>query len=135
MRRPTARRWLIFGAAVLAAGVATVAFALILFVATSSPIRTQVDDIGRALASFVATVACAWAAYRATGRQRLGWILMALSAGAWNIGEAIWSISQLQLGVSVPFPSWADLGFVAAIPFAFAATVMFWQPGYGPQSP
>ena len=56
---------------------------------------------------------------------RASWLLLAASSFAWAIGEALWSYYDLVQGVQVPFPSWADAGFLAAIPFACAGLLLF----------
>src|SRR5207302_4019057 len=80
---------------------------------------TAMDDIGEAVAAAIASAACAWAASRARGKDRLGWALMGTSAGLWAAGEVVWSIYEVGMGVQVPYPSLADVGFLAAVPFAF----------------
>ncbi len=116
-------------------GLAIVGFAAMLqFGLPSVAVASAVDDVGEGVAAFVAAGACAWAASGAAGRSRTAWFLMAISATAWGVGEAIWSIYRVGLHVAVPFPSLADVGYVIAIPFAFAAIVMFWERGGVAQS-
>ena len=111
---------------------ATVAFALIInnlyFGATAV---VAIDDIGEGVAAAIACLACAWAAQRAPGNDRLGWMLMSISTGLWAAGEAVWTIYEVGLGVDVPYPSLADVGFLAAIPFAFAGIRAFWGDARG----
>ena len=90
-----------------------------------------VDDIGEAVAAAIASGACAWAATQATGRTRLGWALMGISAGLWSAGEIVWSIYEVFMNVPTPYPSLADAGFLAAVPFAFAGIRAFWSPPRG----
>ena len=92
---------------------------------------TAIDDIGEAVAAALASAACVWAARRARGRDRLGWALMGISAGLWAAGEVVWSIYEVGLGVQVPYPSLADAGFLAAVPFAFAGIRAFWSDARG----
>jgi PAS domain S-box-containing protein len=84
------------------------------------------DDLGEAFAAFIAAASCAWVASRSTGQFRRGWALLAASAAAWCLGEVIWSVYEVGLGVAVPFPSLADLGFLAATPLAIAGVLSFW---------
>jgi diguanylate cyclase len=112
-----------------AVALVSVAYALnIRFLILGPHAVTAVDDIGEALAAIAACVACAWAARRASGRDRIGWALMSTSAGLWGAGEVVWSIYEVGLGVAVPFPSLADLGFLSAVPFAIAGIRAFWSP-------
>ena len=55
-------------------------------------VTIAVDDIGEAVAAFVAVACCGVAARRNSGRQRLGWALLSASAFAWGLGEVVWSV-------------------------------------------
>jgi len=92
---------------------------------------TAIDDIGEAVAAGLASIACIWAASRARGKDRLGWALMGISAGLWGAGEVVWSIYEVGLGIPTPYPSLADVGFLAAVPFAFAGIRSFWSDAKG----
>jgi len=85
----------------------------------------DLDDIGEAVAAFIAAASCGFAAVRNTGRTRLAWTFFAASALSWGLGESVWSIYQVGLGVAVPFPSAADAGFLAAIPLAIGGVLAF----------
>jgi hypothetical protein len=84
----------------------------------------QVDDIGQWVAAWCATVACGVAAARAPS-GRVTWGLFAASSFAWGAGEAVWCYYALVRNIAVPFPSLADVGFLTAVPLAFAALVFF----------
>src|SRR2546427_13107907 len=77
---------------------------------------TAVDDIGEALAAAIAAGACGWAAARASGRDRIGWTLMGISAGLWSAGGGVWALYEVGLNVPTPYPSVADRGLPAAVP-------------------
>jgi hypothetical protein len=79
------------------------------------------DDIATALAAAVATACCVRAALRHRGRMRLFWSLLAGATLCWTLAEVTWAVYELVLRMSVPVPSWADLGYLSAIPFAVAA--------------
>lgn len=85
----------------------------------------DVDDIGEAVAAFVAAASCGFAAHRTAGRNRLAWLFFAASALSWGSGEVVWSTYQVGLGVAVPFPSAADAGFLLAVPLALAGVMTF----------
>ena len=120
--RPT--RW--FALMLLAATLATAAFGVWITVRTGGKVLTeQVDDLGQALAAFLAAVACGLAAWRHRGRTRAAWSLVGASALSWAAGECVWSYYQLLLGRQVPFPSIADAGFLGAVPFAVAGVLLF----------
>lgn len=83
-----------------------------------------VDDIAELLAALSAALLCSVAARRApTGRA--GWALLSASSFAWAAGEALWTYYDLVRGISVPFPSLADVGFLAAVPLACAGLLCF----------
>src|SRR5437667_514446 len=116
-------------------GVVSIAYALdIRYLILGERGVTAVDDIGEALAAAIAAAACAWAATRASGRERLGWTLMGISAGLWAAGEVVWSIYEVGLNVATPYPSLADVGFLAAVPFAVGGIRAFWSAPRGTSS-
>jgi len=80
-----------------------------------------VDDIGTAAAALAATALCARAAIRQGGRLRLTWWLLAAACGCWALAEITWAVYDLVLGQAVPVPSWADVGYLGAIPLAVGA--------------
>jgi len=88
-------------------------------------VTEAVDDFGEAAAALIAAVACAAAAFRQKGRMRLSWALLGSGAAAWAIGEGIWSYIEVIRGQQVPFPSLADAGYLAAVPFVVAGIAVF----------
>src|SRR5207245_11093520 len=95
---------------------------------------TAIDCIGEAVSAALSSLACVWAASRAAGKDGLGWALMSISAGLWSAGEVVWSIYEVGMGVQVPYPSLADAGFLAAVPFAIAGIRAFWSDARGTSS-
>ena len=79
------------------------------------------DDLGTVLAALAATVLCLRAAKQHGQPMRRFWSLLAGAAFCWTLAESVWAVYELVLHVEVPLPSWADLGYLAAIPFAVAA--------------
>ncbi|MGP0101442.1 MAG: hypothetical protein ACLPUT_07470 [Solirubrobacteraceae bacterium] len=82
-----------------------------------------VDDGLTPLAALLACALCARARARHEGRMRLFWSLLACATGLWTLAEIVWGYYALILDVEVPVPSWADVGYLSAIPFAVAALV------------
>lgn len=122
------RRHKTFAAAAAVVVVASIFYALILkFGIFGDRTVTTIDDLGEAVAAAIASAACAWAATRASGKDRLGWTLMSISTGLWAAGEVVWSIYEVFLQVTVPYPSLADAGFLAAVPFAIGGIRAFWS--------
>ncbi len=108
----------------------SIAYALnIRFVLAGQQAVTAIDDIGEAVAAALASAACAWAASRASGRDRLGWALMAISTGLWAAGEVVWSIYEVGLRVTVPSPSLAWRVWFDGVIVALALTSTAW--GFG----
>jgi diguanylate cyclase (GGDEF)-like protein len=56
-------------------------------------------------------------------RDRLAWILMGAAVAAWGIGDTVWTFTVAN-DPSPPFPSIADIGFLAVYPPAYAAIVL-----------
>lgn len=79
------------------------------------------DDIVTALAAMTACLACFSAGARQVGASHRFWLLLGLALGAWTLAEVIWAVYDLVLHVAVPVPSWADVGYLGAIPLAAAA--------------
>jgi two-component system, sensor histidine kinase and response regulator len=120
------RGWRVFTIAAAAAAILSVAFvALTAFRIGGDQATIAVDDIGEAVAAMIAAVSCGLAALRALNRTRLAWAFFAASAASWGIGEVVWSVYEVGLGVTVPFPSAADAGFLVAIPLAVAGVFAF----------
>ncbi|HEY0493585.1 MAG TPA: diguanylate cyclase, partial [Candidatus Dormibacteraeota bacterium] len=85
----------------------------------------QIDDIAEFLAAFIAGAACLLAAGRHRGRSRLAWTLISLSATSWGAGQVVWSYYELVKGEQAPFPSFADLGYLLAVPLAIGGVLCF----------
>ncbi|MBJ7595049.1 MAG: GGDEF domain-containing protein [Candidatus Dormibacteraeota bacterium] len=86
---------------------------------------TYLDNIMETTSAFFAASACAVAAMRHSGRVRLAWTLMAVSALSWGFGQSVWDWFQIVQGVQVPFPSAADAGYLLAVPFAIGSVLAF----------
>jgi len=83
------------------------------------------DDLLQFVLPGAAAVICAVAAVRAHDRPRLTWSLVAACCACEAAGDLVWFVIEAVMGHAVPFPSLADVGYLAAIPFAFAA-VLSW---------
>jgi hypothetical protein len=93
---------------------------LVLHVGGNNGVR-YFDDIVTALAALSACVACLLAGRRQSGSERRLWVLLGSALGAWTFAEVIWGVYDLVLNTAVPVPSWADVGYLGAIPLAAAA--------------
>jgi len=124
-----------FAVAVVIVAVASVLYALVLkTVVFGDKTVIAIDDVGEALAAATASAACAWAAGRASGSNRLGWGLMSISTGLWAAGQVAWSVYEVGLGLPVPSPGLPDVGFLTAVPFAVAGIRAFWGSSHGTAS-
>ena len=56
-------------------------------------------------------------------RDRLAWILMGAAVAAWGIGDTVWTFTVAN-DPNPPFPSIADIGFLAVYPPAYVAIVL-----------
>lgn len=109
----------------LAAALAVAAFVAWIVFEPGGPGAAQAfDDLALVAAPLLAVVACGIAAARSKGPARSGWTLIAASAFSWAAGGAAWAYYELALGVEVPFPSLADVGYLAAVPLAAAGMLV-----------
>ena len=83
-----------------------------------------VDDLVTPLAALIACVLCIRARARHSGRMRLFWTLFGCAMASWPLAEIIWGYYALILNTAVPVVSWADVGYLSAIPIAVAALVV-----------
>jgi PAS domain S-box-containing protein len=110
------------GAAVLALAAITASLAL---QAGGGRTVDALRDVGQTVSALAAVVSCSLVASRSLGDTRRAWGLLAASAGcalAGELGEAVYTVL---LGMNAPFPSVADVGILAAIPFASAGLLAF----------
>lgn len=118
--------WRPFAIAAVSAALVSILFALwTAYRWLGDQATIDLDDIGEAVAAFIATGSCVVAAVRTSGRTRIAWGLFGASAFAWGAGEVVWSVYQVGLGVAVPFPSAADAGFLLAVPLAVGGVLAF----------
>jgi diguanylate cyclase (GGDEF)-like protein/PAS domain S-box-containing protein len=91
----------------------------------SGPPSTQtVSNLGLTAIPFVAAAAGIRRGWAHTGALRHSWVLLGASCAAWGIGQAVWTLYETGLGREVPFPSWADAGYLAAVPLAIAGLIV-----------
>ena len=122
MRRYSQRtRW---AAASVALG--TLVYFLFLVVAPGSPRSvTAINDIGQAVVPLLATVVLLITGLTSTGRLRTCWLLLGCAALSWGIGQVIWTWYEVVLDQEVPYPGFADIGYLGAVPFLLAAVLLF----------
>lgn len=86
-----------------------------------------IDDLGQLLAAGTASAACLDRARRCA-QSRRAWLLLALGTGSWTAGQAVWTWYEVVVGVVVPFPGLADIGFLA-FPLLTSAGLLLWLSG------
>ncbi|MCA1823812.1 MAG: EAL domain-containing protein [Frankia sp.] len=86
---------------------------------------TVFADLSVTVAAAIATGACVLASTWSHGRARQAWVLLAVATGLWLAGEFLWSFYELILGDEAPFPSPADVAYLAAVPVTMAALLTF----------
>ncbi|MEO6318918.1 MAG: EAL domain-containing protein [Acidimicrobiales bacterium] len=92
----------------------------------SSASVTAVNDIAQAAVPLViAFPLLVGAGRRSTGRQRTSWYLLAGAALSWGLGQAVWTWFEVVLDQNVPYPGFADVGYLATIPFLLAGVLTF----------
>lgn len=112
-------------AVAVSVGVVGLFLACLVFVWGGLRTTQVIDDVVLPLAPLVACAASVWTAVHLSGRSRLAWLLIAGSCLSWGLGEAVWGYYDLVLRDALPFPSLADLGYLAAIPLSIAALLCF----------
>lgn len=80
-----------------------------------------IDDTVTPVAAALAALFCVRAGLRQEGGTRRFWLLLGGASVVWTAAETIWAVYELVLGVPVPDPSWADVGYLSAILVAVAA--------------
>lgn len=118
------------GGVKLAAGIGLAlvsAFAASLWALPSA--RRDVSDVGTVAVGLLATVCLLYSADRQPhGRRRNGLFLLMWAVLAWTVGECTWSLYELVLHQETPFPSLADVGYLASIPLFVAAAFVLGPP-------
>ncbi|MBV8194113.1 MAG: GGDEF domain-containing protein [Candidatus Dormibacteraeota bacterium] len=118
-----ARWWNVMAAlvALLIAGT----LAVLLTNAAKAYTYTWFDNLAQTVAPAAGAAACFLAATRHRGRIRIAWILIGASSLAWGLGQGVWDWYQLFHGVQTPFPSFADAGYLGAVPLALLGVLCF----------
>jgi diguanylate cyclase (GGDEF)-like protein len=83
------------------------------------------DDYASGLAPAIAAAFCLRTARRADGRLRRAWLLLGSALVSWAAGTAVWTVYEVHLGDEIPFPSLADVGYLASVPLGLAAMLTF----------
>jgi diguanylate cyclase (GGDEF)-like protein/PAS domain S-box-containing protein len=109
------------GPAVRAVLLVVLTWAVSLLVLAGTPAVQHVSNVGLAAVALLAGAAALRRARRDTGSPRLFWGLLGAAVLSWATGQVVWTWYESVLGQEVPFPSPADLGYLALPPLAAAA--------------
>jgi len=74
------------------------------------------SDIAGVLPPMAAGAFALFAAGRAVDQVRLAWFLIGVGCLAWALGETTWTVYEVGLRQEIPFPSFADVGYLAMLP-------------------
>jgi hypothetical protein len=108
-----------------ASAIAAGAWVLWILLLPTHPWSKHISNVGLTAMPLVAAGRCARQARGLSGRIRRGWLLMGASSLAWGLGMAVWTGYESIGGRDVPFPSLADVGYLATVPLAVAALLIF----------
>jgi diguanylate cyclase (GGDEF)-like protein len=87
---------------------------------------TVINDLGQTVVPLlIAAPVLVAAGRRSAGRLQTSWYLLAAAAVSWGLGQAVWSWFEVVLDEPVPYPGWADVGYLLAIPFLLAGVLVF----------
>ena len=118
------RRWAAAAAAVVAAYACVIAWGgPAVEVAGRSVERQLIANLFALVGPVAAAASCAVTAVRRR-EARVAWALLSAATLAWAAGQAVWTFYEV-VGWDVPFPSLADVGYLAFVPLAAAAVLAF----------
>ena len=122
MRRPgtghapiLANRRYLVTCGIAAAISITWAALLILQVGGASASQT-ISNFGLLVAAFAGAAGCFYAARRGDVYRRT-WLFLGAASAAWGLGQVVWTWYE-STGREVPFPSYADVGYLCLPPLA-----------------
>lgn len=72
----------------------------------------------------IAGLFCYKFGYHRNHIRRAGRLIIALGCLSWAAGQSTWTYFESIRGVEVPFPSWADAGYLAAYPLLLAGVLL-----------
>jgi diguanylate cyclase (GGDEF)-like protein/PAS domain S-box-containing protein len=118
-------RFLFPGAVVVAVAAVGSALAWDVFAYGGATATKAADDVYSSAVPLAAALMCGLASRAGQGRARLSWALLGASAFLWGLGSVTWFYFDVVTQEPVPFPSFADAGFLLAVPFAIAGLMFY----------
>jgi diguanylate cyclase (GGDEF)-like protein len=104
-------------------------------VALEGSAQQLVADLGLLVLAIAGGLGCLGASRRTGGRTRRGWAALAVACWSWAAGQAARTFSENVLGVSTPYPSPADLGYLGFPAAALVGLAFLAPPGSGLATP
>jgi signal transduction histidine kinase/CheY-like chemotaxis protein len=74
------------------------------------------SDTGLLVIVVATALKCFATTRRLRGKQRTAWLFISLAYLSYALGQLIWSVNELIVGISNPIPSVADIGYLTAPP-------------------
>jgi diguanylate cyclase (GGDEF)-like protein len=103
--------------AAVAAAVLFIAYAIVLVIRPGGPgFMMKFGDLALILTPALAAVASIWAGLSRRGAGRRAGLLIGTGCLAWAAGQIVWTGYQLIGHEAMPYPSWADAGYLAFLP-------------------
>jgi PAS domain S-box-containing protein len=90
-----------------------------------------ITDGAWTLSSLLAALWSFAAAWRATGRLRIGWALLTGACCSWWIGQLLWDWNEIVRGQLLPFPELSDFFFTSFGVFTITAMFALREPRHG----
>ena len=75
-----------------------------------------ISDVAGVVPPIAAGALALFAAQRSALQVRLAWRFIGVGCLLWGLGESIWTVYEVVLRDEVPFPSFADVGYLAMLP-------------------
>src|SRR6476661_1442584 len=112
------------------AGVLGCAWASVLIFKVGTTLQRQwFSNLSLCAMPLIAAICCLWRAWHESGRDRRPWIFIGLAAFSWSCGQMVWTYYESFAGREVPFPSYADLGYLLTVPLLVIGLVLMGSGG------
>lgn len=83
-----------------------------------------INDIVWTIAATLAAISSFRAALSLHGCERAAWLLFAAACVAWTGGQMVWNVYDIYLGTPIPFPGYADIGYLAFGPLMILGLIV-----------
>ena len=59
--------------------------------------------------------------------RQMGWLLIGAGCLSYAVGQSTWTYYESVRGVEVPFPGWADVGYLGVFPFLLSGVILLFN--------